>query len=638
MKVNPLYADWIARDQLVLSYLLQSLSLEVLPHVHRIESSHGVWRAVEEMFSAQSEAKVDNLLVALATTKKLQMSTADYLAKMQSFADELIATGHPLPDRQLVSYILVGLGKDCNALVAALGVATTPITISRLYSTLMTYDQRQLLLADPAPPEFESSANVAARQWRPRHDSNNNYNSRSRGDRRDDHRDDRRDNRRDDRSFQQVRGGGRGNTGGGRGRGRGRRRTTPWADVTCQICNKEGHYAKDCWSRYSINHDYGEKEVHAAYDVDTNWYQDSGATHHITGELNNLTLRYAYKGHDTENATIDDSHAENTHATNSIARPVVPLVQDAAPRNDPPRENFNSNGASSWSYGSFQFSGENANSSGHEADSLTQSTSGSPRCVGSRDTNSARPGYGKNVIDCRWIYKVKRNADGSIDRYKTRMVAKGFKHRYGIDYEDTFSPVVKIATVHLVLAIAVSRGWSLRQLDVKNVFLHGVLEEEVYMRQPHGYEDRHQPGYICKLGKFNVSIFMLIHVDDIIVASSSQAPIDALLKYLHEKFALKDLGDLRYFLGIEVTPVTNGLVLNQAKYARDFLTRVGMVNCQDADWEGSVDDRRSTGGFAVFVRPNLISWSAKKQNTISRSNTEAEYKSLANATAEMIWV
>jgi hypothetical protein len=71
MKANPLYADWIARDQLVLSYLLQSLSLEVLPHVHRIESAHGVWRAVEEMFSAQSEAKVDNLLVALATTKKL---------------------------------------------------------------------------------------------------------------------------------------------------------------------------------------------------------------------------------------------------------------------------------------------------------------------------------------------------------------------------------------------------------------------------------------------------------------------------------------------------------------------------------------------------------------------------------------
>jgi histone deacetylase 1/2 len=267
------------------------------------------------MFSAQSEAKVDNLLVALATTKKLQMTTADYLAKMQGFADELIAAGHPLADRQLVSYILVGLGKEYNALVAALGVAPTPITLSRLYSQLLAYDQRQLLLAEPTPPEFESSANAASRQWRPRNDATNNYNGRSRGDRREDHSDD----RRDDRSFQQGRGGGRGNPGGGRGRGRGRRRTTPWADVTCQICNKEGHYVKDCWSRYSNHDDYGEKEVHAAYGVDTNWYQDSGATHHITGELNNLTLRDAYKGHDTVN-TANGQGMNISHIGHSVVR------------------------------------------------------------------------------------------------------------------------------------------------------------------------------------------------------------------------------------------------------------------------------------------------------------------------------
>ena len=107
----------------------------------------------------------------------------------------------------------------------------------------------------------------------------------------------------------------------------------------------------------------------------------------------------------------------------------------------------------------------------------------------------------KNVIDCKWIYKIKKKSDGSIERYKARLVAKGFKQRYGIDYEDTFSPVVKAATIHLVLAIAVSRGWSLRQLDVKNAFLHGVLEEEVYMRQPPGYEDVHAPHHICKLDK-----------------------------------------------------------------------------------------------------------------------------------------
>lgn len=108
---------------------------------------------------------------------------------------------------------------------------------------------------------------------------------------------------------------------------------------------------------------------------------------------------------------------------------------------------------------------------------------------------------GRNIIDCKWVYKIKRRADGTIDRYKARLVAKGFKQRYGIDYEDTFSPVVKAATIRLVLSIVVSQRWSLRQLDVQNAFLHGVLEEEVYMRQPPGYQDKRFPDYVCKLDK-----------------------------------------------------------------------------------------------------------------------------------------
>ena len=76
------------------------------------------------------------------------------------------------------------------------------------------------------------------------------------------------------------------------------------------------------------------------------------------------------------------------------------------------------------------------------------------------------PKQGKNLIDCKWVFIIKRKSDGTIDRYKARLVAKRFKQRYGIDYEDTFSPVVKIATIRLVLSIVVSRGWSLRKLDV----------------------------------------------------------------------------------------------------------------------------------------------------------------------------
>jgi len=380
---------------------------------------------------------------------------------------------------------------------------------------------------------------------------------------------------------------------------------------------------------------------------------------------------------------------------------------------------------------------------------------------------------GKNTIDCKWVYKVKRKADGTIDRYKARLVAKGFKQCYGVDYEDTFSPVVKAATIRLILSIAVSKGWFLRQLDVQNAFLHGILEEEVYMNQPPGYDDTSHPSYVCRLDKalyglkqaprawyarlcqrlvslgfvpskadtflfyYNRgghSLFVLVYVDDIIVASSSQEATAALLRDLQKDFALKDLGELHFFLGIEVKKAPDGLVLSQGRYVTDVLKRSGMDNakpvdtplptseklsltagdplgpedatryrslvgalqyltltrpdisfsvnrvCQflyapttvhwsavkrilryvrgtmhhglkirkcnsmlisafsDAGWAGDVDDRRSTGGFTVFIGSNLVSWTARKQATVSRSSTEAEYKALANATAEMVWV
>nr|ABA94335.1 retrotransposon protein, putative, Ty1-copia subclass [Oryza sativa Japonica Group] len=230
------------------------------------------------------------------------------------------------------------------------------------------------------------------------------------------------------------------------------------------------------------------------------------------------------------------------------------------------------------------------------------------------------PCKGHNIIGCKWVYEIKRKSDGTLDRYKARLVAKGFKQRYGIDYVDTFSPVVKAAIIRTILSIAVSRGWSFRQLDVQNAFLHGHLEEEVYMAQPPGYEDKRKPNHVCKLDKAllyglkqaprawysrlssklcdigfklskadtslffyskgGVTVFVLIYVDDIIVASSTQNATDALLSDLKQDFALKDLGDLHYFLGVDVNKIRDGILLTQEKYASDLLKRAGMENFQ----------------------------------------------------------
>jgi hypothetical protein len=104
-----------------------------------------------------------------------------------------------------------------------------------------------------------------------------------------------------------------------------------------------------------------------------------------------------------------------------------------------------------------------------------------------------RPVPGANIIDSKWVFKVKQKSDGSIERYKARLVAKGFKQRYGLYYEDTFNPVVKPTTIRLLLSMALTHGWCLWQLDIQNAFLHEILEEEVYMRQPRGFEDTSQP-------------------------------------------------------------------------------------------------------------------------------------------------
>jgi len=179
----------------------------------------------------------------------------------------------------------------------------------------------------------------------------------------------------------------------------------------------------------------------------------------------------------------------------------------------------------------------------------------------------------------------------SQHRYKTRFVAKGYAQIYGIDYEETYSLIAKMTTVRPIIIMVVAKGWSLRQMDVKNVFFHGDLHEEVYMEQPPGYVDQTHLNLVCRLKKVlyglkqaprtwsnkivqylvtsgfqtsnaNFSLYVkktdheiviiIIYVDDLIIIGDSDADMFDLKKLLKRKFEMKDLGKLRYFLGIKV--------------------------------------------------------------------------------------
>ncbi|KAJ0565941.1 putative RNA-directed DNA polymerase [Helianthus annuus] len=224
---------------------------------------------------------------------------------------------------------------------------------------------------------------------------------------------------------------------------------------------------------------------------------------------------------------------------------------------------------------------------------------------------------GRKPIGCKWVYKVKYKANGEVERYKARLVAKGFNQREGLDFGETFSPVVKMTTVRVVLKIAVNNGWPLYQMDVNNAFLYGMLSEDVYMVQPQGYSSNDNK--VCKLvkslyglkqaprqwnekltsvltsmgfvqsmcdyslfilSKSDVFVVLLVYVDDIVITGNNKAAIERVKNSLRENFHIKDLGLLRYFLGIEVLYSENSICLSQRKYCLELLNEFGYLGCK----------------------------------------------------------
>jgi hypothetical protein len=231
------------------------------------------------------------------------------------------------------------------------------------------------------------------------------------------------------------------------------------------------------------------------------------------------------------------------------------------------------------------------------------------------------PSHDQNLVGCRWVYKIKCNTDGSVSRYKARLVAKGFHQKAGVDFDETFSPVVKPPTVCIILSLAAQNHWPLRQLDVSNAFLHGFLKENVFMAQPLGFVDSAQPSHVCKLYKSlyglkqapcawferftshlltlgftasladaslfvlhtgSTTVYLLLYVDDIIITGNNSTAVSDIISQLSTTFELKDLGPLRYFLGLQIEYKKVGLFVHQQKYLTDLLHKFHMTDCKTA--------------------------------------------------------
>ena len=378
---------------------------------------------------------------------------------------------------------------------------------------------------------------------------------------------------------------------------------------------------------------------------------------------------------------------------------------------------------------------------------------------------------GRKAISNKWVFKLKRKADGSIDKYKARLVARGFSQKPGFDYNETYSPVAKLVTLKILLAVANHKGMHIHQMDVKCAFLNGELEEEIFMHLPEGFGEKNK---VCKLnkalyglkqasrawnGKFNESIvkigfrrcnadrclyvkeqngiicYVLLYVDDLLIFCRDMKTIVAVKKLLSEEFEMTDLGKANSFLGMQIEQdIENGtIVINQTEYLKKVLHKFKMQDCKpkatpmekglhlekgdankcsnhpyreligcltyahcttrpdicaatgyfsrfqscfnenhynhakrilnyikatidlkmhfkrdekaetlvgysDSDWAGDKNDSKSTSGYVFKLFGNTVSWASRKQQTVAKSSTEAEYMALSDALGECDWI
>jgi hypothetical protein len=250
-----------------------------------------------------------------------------------------------------------------------------------------------------------------------------------------------------------------------------------------------------------------------------------------------------------------------------------------------------------------------------------------------------------NIIGTNWIFKNKTDEHGTVVRNKARLVAQGYTQIEGIDFDETFALVARLESIRILLSIACHLGFKLYQMDVKSAFLNGVLQEEVYVEQPKGFQDPHHPHHVYKLkkalyglkqapqswyerlttyllakgftrGQADRTLFIRqqgthkliaqIYVDDIIFGATLDSLAHEFSKEMMQEFEMSMMGELNYFLGLQVKQTAEGIFISQSKYAKDLVKRFGLDGKSRSRTPMSTSVKISSDLAGKSVDPSLI--------------------------------
>ncbi|KAH9647867.1 retrovirus-related pol polyprotein from transposon RE1 [Citrus sinensis] len=591
---NPEYTIWRSQDQTLLSWLLGLITEGILSHVHSCNTAYDVWKTLEKKFGAKLEARVLQLKYEMSVLRKDSLNIEDYCLKMKQIADKLACAGSPVSDKDLLQQILNGLGP--GYLDLATFITASKLDFDDSYALLLTHETRleqslnenQMLNANLANVSHNNNsygmmnAYYAQTRGNPRicgynggfHGGNqfgrNNFHT-GRGMFINSH----------PRGFPS----GSGNFGNNLGRG--------------QMIGNNNKQAQFMRGQYNVNSGLSNSDDFAV--------------------TSNESFSQAYSNGNifppaVVSTQVTDQQPSNTNRNNPSTPTMLPSVPDtilyqSSDENSQNQHNNNTSHLHQTVITSPSLNQHPMITRGkadifkpkvytvvllHKEPDTIQEAINVERwfqpmkaeydALMSNGTWTLVPRTEHHkLVGNKWVFRVKSNTDGSVAKYKARLVAKGFQQIEGVNYFETFSPVVKAATVRVVLSLAVMNQWQIRQVDVNNAFLNGDLIEEVYMSQPEGFIDSKRPNFVCKLHKalYGLKQAPRAWFDKLRNSLMQWGFENYFIKLFSSAFALKDLGKLSYFLGIEVLYDFDSVYLSQRKYIRNLLAKVDMLECKE---------------------------------------------------------